>query len=180
MTSSKNFAYLFLFCLAVISLACARGTGDPNSNSTKTPAGTVPAGMTSVKVVKATAAEAQVPAGGSAEASVTLTIQNGYHVNANPPSFPYLRATEITVQPGEGLSVGFITYPTALTKKFSFADQPLAVYEGDAVVKVMLKATTSATKGQRSLPAKVQIQACDDQVCYAPGTLELSLPVIVK
>jgi hypothetical protein len=44
----------------------------------------------------------------------------------------------------------------------------------------MLKATASATKGQRSLPAKVQIQACDDQVCYAPGTLELSLPVIVK
>jgi DsbC/DsbD-like thiol-disulfide interchange protein len=107
-------------------------------------------------------------------------IQSGYHVNANPPSFPYLRATEITVQTGDGLSVGFITYPTALTKKFSFADQPLAVYEGNAVVKVMLKATASATKGQRSLPAKIQIQACDDQVCYAPGSLELSLPVIVK
>ena len=176
----KNCSWLCLLILAVISLACAKGTGEANSSSTKTPGATAPAGMTSVKFVKATAAEVQVPAGGSAEASVTLLIQSGYHVNANPPSFPYLRATEITLQPGDGLSVGFITYPTALKKKFSFDDQPLAVYEGNAVVKVMLKATASATKGQRSLPAKIQIQACDDQVCYAPGTLELSLPVIVK
>jgi DsbC/DsbD-like thiol-disulfide interchange protein len=174
--TTKICAYVTSLSLAVIFSACSKGSGE--ATSTKS----VPAqgGVTSVKVVKASAAETQLPAGGSAEASVTLMIQNGYHVNANPPSFPYLRATEITVQPGEGLSVGFITYPTALTKKFSFADQPLAVYEGNAVVKVMLKATATATKGQRSLPAKVQIQACDDQVCYAPGTLELSLPVIVK
>jgi thiol:disulfide interchange protein DsbD len=179
--TSKNSAFLSFFCLvAVISLACAKGTGEANSNATKPSGPTVAPGVTSVKVVKATAAEAQLAAGGSAEASITLAIQNGYHVNANPPSFAYLRATEITVQPDDGISVGFITYPTALTKKFSFAEQPLAVYEGTAVIKVMLKATASATKGQRSLPAKVQIQACDDQVCYAPGTLELSLPVIVK
>jgi len=119
-------------------------------------------------------------AGGQAEAVVKLSIQNGYHVNANPPTYPYLRATEVVVQTDDGISVGFITYPNSLNKKFSFAEKPLSVYEGEAAIKLMLKAAGSAAKGTRSLPAKVNVQACDDQVCYAPGTLELSLPVTIK
>jgi len=84
------------------------------------------------------------------------------------------------VQTGEGISIGFITYPKALTKTFSFAEKPLAVYEGEVPIKVMLKASADARKGGHSLPTKLNIQACDDQVCYAPGTLELSLPATVK
>jgi hypothetical protein len=130
--------------------------------------------------VRASASEVQIPGGGSAEATVRVTMQSGYHINANPASDSYLRATELTVQTADGVSVAFVTYPTAITKTFSFAKKPLAVYEGEAVIKVTLKAANSAPKGQRSFAAKLNVQACDDQVCYAPGRIDLSIPVTVK
>jgi hypothetical protein len=107
-------------------------------------------------------------------------IQNGYHVNANPPTFPYLKATELEVSTGEGISLGFITYPNAIEKKFPFAEKALAVYEGETTVRAMLKADKTAKPGQRSLTARLRIQACDDQVCYAPGILPLVIPVNIK
>jgi thiol:disulfide interchange protein DsbD len=177
----KFFIALIPLFIALSVSACSGGSGGANTATTPTPAAAAGQGPgTSVKFVRASAAEVQIPTGGSAEAIVKLTIQSGYHVNANPPTFPYLRATEVLVQTGEGVSVAFITYPNPLTKKFSFADKPLAVYEGEAVIKVMLKATASAARGARTLPTKLNVQACDDQVCYPPGTLEISLPATIK
>ena len=174
-----SFALISLSLPLFVS-ACSGGSG-LNTATSPAPAGSAARGpATSVKFVKASAADVQIPAGGSAEATVTLTIQPGYHVNANPPTFSYLRPTEVLVQTGEGVSVGFITYPNKLIKKFSFAEEPLAVYEGSAAIKVMLKAIPAAAKGARSLPTKLNVQACDDQVCYPPGTLELSIPATVK
>jgi DsbC/DsbD-like thiol-disulfide interchange protein len=136
--------------------------------------------ITSESVVKAAALPVEVTAGGSVEATVRLTIQAGYHINANPPSFSYLRATALDVSPAEGVSLGFVTYPKALNKKFAFAETPLAVYEGETDLKANLKTDKAAKPGQRSIPATVRIQACDEQVCYAPGELKLSIPVNIK
>lgn len=136
-------------------------------------------GVTSTGVVKATPIAATLAKGESGEAIVRLNIDNGYHVNANPPSFSYLIATELELTPAAGISVDFINYPNGLSKKFSFADQPLSVYEGETELKVRLTAK-SAQPGTHNLSAKLRVQACDDQVCYAPGTMDLTLPVIVK
>jgi hypothetical protein len=175
----KILVALCFFSIALSVLSCSRKSGGPGTAAT--PAGApAPGPGSSTRFVKASAADVQIPAGGSTEAIVKLAIQSGYHVNANPPTFPYLRATEVVVQTGEGVSVGFITYPNPLTKRFAFAEQPLAVYEGDATIKVMLKASASAAKGPRSLATKLNVQACDDQVCYPPGTLELSIPATIK
>ena len=176
---------LFLFIsLTILSLlsACSKPTGGPSATSTSSPtqSSATTGRVSSVNFVKATAGESQIPAGGSADAIVRVTIQSGYHINANPASESYLRATELALQPGDGVSVGFITYPSALSKKFSFSPKPLAVYEGEAAIRVMLKAAGSAPKGPHSFPAKLSVQACDDQVCYAPGTIDLSIPVTVK
>jgi DsbC/DsbD-like thiol-disulfide interchange protein len=109
-----------------------------------------------------------------------MTIQSGYHVNANPPTFPYLKPTALEISPSDGVSVAFVTYPKAVEKKFAFAEGPLAVYEGNTDVKATLKADKAAKKGERSVPALLRIQACDDQVCYPPGTIELAIPVNVN
>ncbi len=47
-------------------------------------------------------------------------------------------------------------------------------------MKAMLKADKSAQPGKHNLSAKLRVQACDDKVCYAPGVLDLILPVNVK
>jgi len=119
----------------------------------------------------------QIPLGGSAEAVVRVTIQSGYHINANPPTYPYLKATALEIASGDGVSVAFVTYPKAVAKKFAFAEKPLAVYEGETELRATLKADKATKIGERSIPAHLRIQACDDQVCYPPGTLELAIPV---
>ncbi|HSK63369.1 MAG TPA: protein-disulfide reductase DsbD domain-containing protein [Pyrinomonadaceae bacterium] len=119
--------------------------------------------------------------GESGTAIVRLQIQHGYHVNANPPSLRYLIPTELELTPAGGISVEFITYPDPLTKTFSFSpDTPLKVYEGEAIVKATLKADASAATGKHNLSAKLRVQACDDQVCYAPGTIDLTVPVTIE
>ena len=167
-----SIAAVLIFALS----ACSRSaTGPANKDAT-----TAFAPISSLNFVKASATEAQISAGGSGEATVRVMVQSGYHVNANPATYPYLKATELAVQTGDGLSVAFVTYPAALTKKFSFAQKPLAVYEGEVPIKVMVKAAASTTKESHPLAARLNVQACDDQVCYPPATLDLSIPVTVK
>jgi DsbC/DsbD-like thiol-disulfide interchange protein len=171
-----KFTRTLLSCLLIpfVSAACAKTA----SNSDPGPAAAQR--ITSESVVKVAAQRVEIPAGGSAEATVRLTIQSGYHVNANPPTYSYLKATALEISPAEGVSVAFVTYPKAVEKKFAFAEQSLAVYEGETDVKPTLKADKAARKGERSIPAHLRIQACDDQVCYPPGTLELAIPVNVN
>lgn len=111
------------------------------------------------------------------EALVLLNIEPGYHVNANPATYPYLIATEVTADQVEGVDVGNPIYPPAKIQKFQFAEEPLAVYEGQVEVKLPIKV---ASKGSRSLPLKVRVQACDHEKCFPPTTLNTNVAVEVK
>jgi hypothetical protein len=116
----------------------------------------------------------------SPPASVELVISPGFHINANPATFPYLIATEI--QPGkvDGITVGDkLAYPPPKMENFSFApEKPLAVYEGSVTIPIPLTAAADA-KGQRNIPFKIRVQACDTEQCYPPATLDAALPIDV-
>ena len=113
---------------------------------------------------------------GSSTLEVPIRIDEGYHVNANPATFPYLIATEVTTEKVEGIDVGKPIYPPAVKKKFQFAEEPLAVYEGNVTVTLPLVAHTSGTK---TLPISVRVQACDQEKCFAPATLKTTANVNV-
>jgi hypothetical protein len=65
-------------------------------------------------------------------------------------------------------------------KKFAFAEQPLSVYEGEALLKINLKINKSIKAAEQKIGARLRVQACDDQVCYAPGVIDFGIPVTVK
>jgi len=117
---------------------------------------------------------------GSGEANVVLSVSPGYHVNANPATFPYLIATEATPGNWDGFSAGKPIYPTAQKKKFQFADSPLDVYEGDAAIRLPLQAASGVASGARALPIDVKVQACDNEQCFPPSTLHASISLDVK
>jgi DsbC/DsbD-like thiol-disulfide interchange protein len=165
---------LYLSVLGLLLAGCAKGPENSAGGNTEGPA------IRSVDVVEARPQEVTLTPGDAGDALVKLQITNGYHVNANPPSFPYLKPTEIEITPAEGISVEFMTYPDPLTRKFSFSEQPLAVYEGETILKARLKADKTAKSGKHNLSAKLRVQACDDKVCYAPGTLDVIVPVNIK
>jgi hypothetical protein len=52
----------------------------------------------------------------------------------------------------------------------------LAVYEGSVTVPIALTADAKAT-GQRTIPFKIRVQACDTQQCFPPATLDAALPI---
>jgi thiol:disulfide interchange protein DsbD len=171
--SIRGIGGLFLLCL--LAAACSKSPAN-NTQSTATE----PSQIASINVVQATPQEVTLTRGESGDSLVSLKITNGYHVNANPPSYSYLKATELDIQPAAGIAVEFITYPNPVTKKFSFAEKPLAVYEGETTLKAKLKADKTAPAGKHNLSAKLRVQACDDKVCYAPGALDLTIPVNIK
>lgn len=162
---------LLLFALS----GCSR----PGPNQTATPSPEPPK-ISSQSVVKVSATPIEIKGGESNEAIVTVTTQSGYHINANPPSFEYLKATELDLEDTPEIVVDYIYYPNPQVKKFAFAEEPLRVYEGETQLKVMLNADKSASKGPRTLAAKLNVQACDEKVCYPPGALDVSIPVTIK
>ncbi len=169
--------FLFLF----IASACSK----PAQNSVRQAAsGTTPSPLTqritSESVVKALAEPVAIAAGGSTVAIIRLAIQSGYHVNANPPTFSYLKATQLDITASDGIAASSVSYPAPLTRKLAFADKPLAVYEGETEIRAKIKADNGASKGEHSIAAQLRVQACDDQVCYPPGQIELRIPVTVK
>jgi hypothetical protein len=134
----------------------------------------------SADIVKVPSPAASISAGSSVDATVTLSIAAGFHVNANPATFSYLIPTEVTTGTIEGVSAGKPVYPLAVKRKFQFANQPLAVYEGDAQVRLPLRGEKNAAKGARSLPVYVRVQACDHEQCFPPATLTTTMAVEVK
>ncbi|HEX8491780.1 MAG TPA: protein-disulfide reductase DsbD N-terminal domain-containing protein [Pyrinomonadaceae bacterium] len=174
-----------LLCgLCLFSFAACSKTEQANNNlATATPSSSAsPAVATKTppaNIVTASAAEVQLTANGSADAAVQVNIMSGYHINGNPAS-KYQIATSIDVEAADGITVGQPQYPPYEMKKFAFSPDPIAVYEGQATIRVPLKANAQATKGSHTLRAKVRVQPCDDQVCYPPRNIETSLPIVVK
>jgi len=164
---------LGLLLLSSVLIGCAKAPSVSN-NDKESPS------INSVDVVKAQPQEATLAPGESGETLVKLQITNGYHVNANPPSQPFLKPTELELKPADGISVESVTYPDPLVRTFSFSDTALKVYEGDTQLKVRLKADKKVAPGKYNLSAKLRVQACDEKVCYAPGALDLVLPVNIK
>jgi DsbC/DsbD-like thiol-disulfide interchange protein len=164
---------LGLLLLSSVLIGCAKAP-DSSTNDKEPPS------INSVDVVKAQPQEATLAPGESGETLVLIQITNGYHVNANPPSQPYLKPTELELKPTDGISLESVTYPDPLVRTFGFSDKPLKVYEGNTQLKVRLKADKKVTPGKHNLSAKLRVQACDEKVCYAPGALDVVLPVNIK
>jgi len=173
------FRILFLVAIvggALMLAGCARSKPSGETTSSRLP----PQVNSSADVVRLGGFGAGVSQPASGTLEILIRIDEGYHVNANPATFPYLIATEL--QPGQlaGVSIDKPVYPPAVKKKFQFAEEQLAVYEGDASIKLQLRTSSIAAKGNQSLPFKLRVQACDDEKCYPPATLDGSIPIDVK
>ena len=136
--------------------------------------GGTPAAETLVQVA---VAPVTVAAGGTATASVKLTVLAGWHVNANPPALEYNIPTTVTLSGGSGLETGRVHYPPGKQEKFGFEDSPLLVYDGTVVVSVPIAAAAGAKSA--TLEGKVEYQACNNEVCLAPTTVPFEVQVNV-
>lgn len=153
----------------------ATGAGNQGAANEQATTKTPPA-----DVVKASADPVEIKAGGSAEATVKVTVASGYHMNANPASASYLIPTALQLQTNSDITADAPTYPAGVTKKFNFSPDPLSVYEGEVSIKVKLSAAGKTAKGEQKVGARVRVQPCNDDSCFPPRTIETAIPVTIK
>ncbi len=117
--------------------------------------------------------------GGSVEIPIYMQVQQGYHINAEKPTFDYLIATKLDWTSTD-LKLDGIKYPPAEKHALDTGEQ-LDVYQGDVKIVSRFQVPKAAKPGKLTLQGKIRYQACDAKVCYAPVTVPIEAPVeIVK
>ena len=130
------------------------------------PASYRPASLDSAAYVHARAYQVELQE--ASELTLTVKIDPGYHINANPASETFLIATELIVAGQADIEV---EYPQSQSFKAEFAPQGIAVYEGRIILKASLPKVTTNNYPELSL----RVQACNDKVCLAPALLPVSV-----
>jgi Disulphide bond corrector protein DsbC len=117
--------------------------------------------------------------GAAGKGVVTLNIEGGYHVNSSRPSGENLIATAVSVT-SKDVKVGRVSSPAGRSKKFSFSDKPLSVYEG----RVSFPFTVSVPAAFKGNTARfhivVRYQACNNEACFAPKTKDITITAAVR
>ncbi|MGA9772567.1 MAG: protein-disulfide reductase DsbD domain-containing protein [Blastocatellia bacterium] len=133
----------------------------------------------SVVKVRPGASTYSVKQGTAAKLEVVLDIDSGYHINSNRPTDRNLVATTLKFDKLPGLVLTPVAYPKAKMQKFEFSEKPLSVFEGNTVLRFTARATPTLPAGSHTLKGKLTIQACNDQLCLRPQTVDVSIPVEV-
>src|SRR3954468_17978373 len=92
--------------LVLMVSACSRPPANESPATTATP---IARKITSVGVVKAEPQALESAAGETTAATIRITIEKGFHLNANPPTYSYLKATELKFKPADGIKIGKVT-----------------------------------------------------------------------
>ena len=100
------------------------------------------------------------------EITVTIQVDEGYHINANPASLDYLIPTSVDF---ESLTPAQINYPKPVQFKPAFAAESLNVYEGSAAVVAIFP--KGFLKGTPIVRGQVTAQACNAEICLPPTNL---------
>ncbi len=130
----------------------------------------------SESVVKITAQlkPEQPPADGKQEVTMTLNIDKGWHLYANPPGQDDFvpSQTMVTLEAKKPLADLKITYPDGK----EIVDPALGryrIYED----KIVIKATFKRAPGDASpVELKFKFQSCSDKTCLLPGGKTLTVP----
>jgi thiol:disulfide interchange protein DsbD len=120
-----------------------------------------------------------VARGGLFQIAVVLKIREGFHINAREKSADYLIATDLRSEAPAGFKIGDVAYPRGELHTFSFSKKPLNVYEGKVILRADMTALRDAPLGAQHIPLKLRYQACSNEVCLPPVTLDVDLPVNV-
>lgn len=97
---------------------------------------------------------------------ITLRIDPGFHVNANPATSDNLIPTSVAFV---GMVPERIVYPPSIRFKTRFADDVLDVYEGSVVIAATF--SSGALDQANGLDFTVTAQACTEEVCLPPDEI---------
>lgn len=130
------------------------------------------------RVVHAKAGQSpyKIKQGVAAPIEVVIEIDAGYHINSNRPTEEFLIGTSLKLEKLAGVTSTRVVYPKAKLQKFQFSEKPLSVYDGRVVLKFTARALSA---GNYTLKGKLTVQACNDEACLRPSTIDVDIPIEV-
>lgn len=125
--------------------------------------------------MRASIATGPLVVGDSATVTLSISIDEGWHINAPAPKQKFLIPTRIEWRLPDGVSAADAEFPAPLVRRLEFAgDKDLELFEGDIVVRAQLSAAEDADLSGPAT-AVLHYQACNDRVCLRPTSIELPL-----
>jgi thiol:disulfide interchange protein DsbD len=118
-----------------------------------------------------------VKKGATVDVKVTATLNEGFHLNSHTPTEDYL--IPLTLKWEGPLEAVDVVYPKPTMEKYAFDDKPLSVLTGQFVLATKFKAAAGATPGPATLNGKIRYQACNNNSCFPPKTVPVTLTVQV-
>ncbi|MEQ1885852.1 MAG: protein-disulfide reductase DsbD domain-containing protein [Bryobacteraceae bacterium] len=122
---------------------------------------------------------AKVKLGGTGDGVVALQLRDGYHVNSNAPADQYLIPLKLTWTPGQ-VEAASVDFPKPQSVKLGFSEKPVLIFSNAFQIVTHFKTTASATPGLTLATGKLRYQACNDKMCLAPKTVDVTIPVEIS
>jgi DsbC/DsbD-like thiol-disulfide interchange protein len=118
--------------------------------------------------------------GSSFETSITVQLRNGYHVNSHAPKEDYLIPLRLSWGDAGPLKVLAVVYPKPEMRNYAFSSQPVSVFTGEFPILTRFQVPPDAPLGPGVLLGKLRYQACHQDSCLPPRTLEVRLPFEIQ
>ena len=116
-------------------------------------------------------------AGSTYRVAVQARLDGGFHVNSNEPLEDGLIATELRLDPPDGIRLEGIAWPESFL--FEVGGEPLAVFDEEFVIGAGLALDPDLELGEYVVAGSLRYQACDDTICYFPTTADLEFHLSV-
>ncbi len=108
--------------------------------------------------------------------AIVASIAEGWHVNANPTREPLI-PTEITLPDVQNISFGDVVYPVGDTLNLESIGGLASVYHDTITFGIPATVNKNATIETSTLELKLTYQACNDEQCLFPVTLDVKIPL---
>jgi thiol:disulfide interchange protein DsbD len=142
-----------------VAILAAQGAGPQSATAATMPA----------QVVELSGSISSDPAGGVA-VEARVAIAAGFHINAHRPDADYLIPTVLTLS-AEGATFEPPVYPEPEARAFAFSEgRKLLVYDGTILIRARGPSLPSGP-----VRAELRYQACDDERCLPPKTVQATL-----
>ncbi|MDP6517306.1 MAG: thioredoxin domain-containing protein [Alphaproteobacteria bacterium] len=106
------------------------------------------------------------------QATITLAIEDSWHINANPASLDFLIPTTVVF---DRFAPARIAYPAPVRFAPAWMADGLDVYEGR--VRLIARFAPGTFAGQATVDAVITAQACNETTCLAPADLPVAIPL---
>ena len=118
-------------------------------------------------------------AGGTAKVTLSVLVDQGFHVNSDKPTDKYLIPLRLTWNAGT-LESKDVTFPKPEMAKLPFSEKPVSIFSGSFQIVSQFKVPRETGPGPAAVTGKLRYQACNDHECLTPRTLDVNIPVEIS